>query len=127
MKRSTFILIVAIIGLLFGLGFLVVPNMVMSLYGSKLDLTGEFVGRYFGSALLGLGVIFFTGRKANTLEEIVKSGLLGGFVLGVTGLIVAVWDGIAGTSNAFIWIDTVIYLFFTVGFGYFYFKKLMED
>lgn len=86
MNRSTLILIVAIIGLLFGLGFLADPNMVMGFYGSKLDLTGEFLARFFGSALLGLEVILFTGGKAKILKEIVKSGLLGGLVLGVTDL-----------------------------------------
>jgi hypothetical protein len=95
----------------------------MGLYDVNLDLTGEFVVRYFRSVLLGLEDVFFTRRKAKTLEEFVKSGPLGGLVLGVTGLIVSEWDGIAGTSNAFIWIDTAICLILTVGFEYFYLKK----
>jgi hypothetical protein len=123
MKRSTFILIAAIISILFGLGFLLVPATVMSLYGSKLDTLGTFIARYFGAALFGVGVIFFASRNATTFEEIAKAGLLGGLVLGVTGLVVAIWDGFAGVSNNFVWVNTAIYTFITLGFGYFYFKK----
>ncbi len=123
MKRSTFVLIAAILIVVFGLGFLIMPNTVLSVYGSKLDTTGEFVARYFGSALLGLAVTWFTARSAKTIEDTFKGGYLGGLVLGVTGLVVAIWDVFAGTHNSFVWANVVIYAFFTIGFAYSYFKK----
>ena len=101
MKRSTFILIASIIGFIFGVGFIISPNASLSLYGVSMDPVGVFIGRYFGSALLGVAFTWFLARNAKTAEEFGKAGLFGGFVLGVTGLVVAVWDGIAGTANAF--------------------------
>jgi len=58
------------------------------------------MARYFGSALLGLGVIYSVGRGAKTAKEFLKAGLLGEVGLNV-----------------------LLYGFITVGFGYFYFKK----
>lgn len=123
MKRSTFVLIASIIGFIFGLGFLISPNGALSLYGVKMDLVGVFIGRYFGSALLGVAVTWFIASRTDTIEGLLRAGLFGGFVLGVTGLIVAIWDGIAGTANSLVWINTAIYAFLSIGFGYFYFKK----
>jgi hypothetical protein len=123
MKRNTFILIAAIIAGLFGLGFLLIPDAVMDLYGTPLDTIARFLCRYFGSALLGVAVIFWTTRNAKSLDDFIQGGLLGGLILTVTGLIVAVWDGIVGVANNFIWINTVIYGLLAIGFGYYYFKK----
>jgi hypothetical protein len=49
--------------------------------------------------------------------------VLGFFVLGATGLVVAILDVIYGPGNALLWSTVVIYLFLTVGFGYFQFVK----
>ncbi len=92
-------------------------------YGSTLDTTGAFMARYFGSALPGPGAIYSMGRGAKTAEEFLEAGLLGGAAVGITGLIVSIWDVIAGTHNALVWLNVLLYGFFTVGFGYFYFKK----
>jgi len=125
MKLKLFLLIAAILAAIFGLGFLLAPVLSLGMYGVDLsqNISGQFLGRYMGSAFLGLAVTWFMARGTKTFEELSRAGLLGGLVVGVTGLIVAIWDGIAGPANNFIWINTVIYLFLAVGFGYFYFKK----
>lgn len=123
MKLNTFALIAAIIAVVFGVGLLLFPYQVVSLYGTHLDISGQFMSRYFGSALLGLGVIFYTARNAETREALMKKGLLGSFVFGITGLAVAIYDSIAGTHNSLVYLNYVIYGFFAIGFGYYYFKK----
>ncbi len=123
MKSSTLLLTVAIIGIVFGLGFLIIPHTAISIYGSQLDRTGEYMSRYFGSALLGLGIIFYQVRNSKTVEGSHKGILLGGLIFGVSGLVVAILDVFFGTHNSLVWLNVVLYLFFTLGFGYFYFKK----
>jgi hypothetical protein len=49
--------------------------------------------------------------------------MLGAFVLSATGLIVAVLDAILGVGNALLWLNVVVYLFLTLGFGYYQFLK----
>jgi len=125
MKLNLFLLIAAILALIFGLGFLLLPVLTLNLYGADLseNLHAQFLARYGGSAFLGWAVAWFFARGAKTLEDLKKVGLLGGFVVGVTGLIVAIMNVAAGINNSLIWINPVLYLFLSIGFGYFYFKK----
>ncbi len=88
-----------------------------------MNIHAQFLTRYGGSAFLGWAVTWFLARSAKTLEDLKKAGLLGGLVLGVTGLVVGLMNALAGVTNAFVWINPVIYLFLTIGFGWFYFKK----
>lgn len=123
MKLSVFSLIAAIIAFVFGVGMLLVPYQVVSLYGTHLDISGQFMARYFGSALLGLSVIYYAARNAKSQENLLKQVLLGGFVFGLTGLAVSIYDRFAGTHNALGYMNIVIYAFFAIGFGIYYFKK----
>lgn len=123
MKFKTYILIAAIIALIYGLGFLFVPNTLMGFYGVKLNEPGRFIALYFGSALLGLAVTWWRIRDSKTLHEEHEAVLLGGMVLSVTGLIVALVDAISGPGNAVLWVNPVIYAFLSVGFVWDYFKN----
>ncbi len=123
MKRNVFMLIAAIVALIFGLGFFFIPSQTLSLYGDKPDVLAQFLARYFGSALLGVGVLMLAVRKSKTREDAIKGGTLGLLVLSIAGLIVSIWDMIAGVSNDFLWVNIVVYGLLSIGFGYFYFKK----
>lgn len=120
---KTFLLIAAIICFVFGVGMVVLPYQVVSIYGTQLDVSGQFMARYFGSAALGLAVIFYLMRNAKSLEGLVKTVLLGGLVWGIFELIVAIWDVFAGTHNGLVWLNVVLGVFFVAGFGYYYLKK----
>jgi hypothetical protein len=124
MKFRTYMLIAAIIAVLYGLGFLFIPNTVMGLYGVKLNEPGRFVALYFGSALMGIAVTWWRVRESKTMHDVREGVFLGGIVLSITGLVVALLDAITGPSNNFVWINPVIYAFLAVGFFYFYFKKV---
>jgi len=114
--------IAAVIAFVFGLAFILVPAQVMSLYGVTLEGAGLWVGRYLGSAFIGIGVLIWLARKA-TEGHALRAIVLGAFVTSVTGLVVAVLDSIYGSGNALVWSTVAIYLFLTVGFGYFQFAK----
>jgi len=124
MKLNLFILIAAILGFIFGLGFLLIPVQAIAPYGVDLsqNVTGQFLSRYLGSALTALAMTWVMARDAKTEVALKRAGLIGGLVLGVTGFIVAVWDSLAGEGNSFVWINAVIYAFLGIGFAYFYFK-----
>ena len=120
MKQGTFMVIAAALAFVFGLAFILVPAQLMSFYGVTLQEGGQWIARFLGSAFLGIAALTWLGR--NVAEgEAMRAILLGDFVLSVTGLIVAVLDAILGPGNAFLWLDVAIYVFLTVGFGYFQF------
>ena len=122
MKFNTFMAIAAVIAFLFGLGFLLLPEQVLASYGVTLETAGQWVARYLGSAFIGISVLTWLARNAEQGEAL-RAIVLGDFVLSATGLVVAILDGIYGPGNALLWSTVVIYLFLTVGFGYFQFVK----
>jgi len=120
MKINTFLAITAVLAVLYGLGFFLIPAQTLGLYGITLDINGLFVARYLGSAFLGVAVLTWMARSLSS-KEAFRPIILGDFVISLTGLIVAVWDAFAGSGNALSWATVVIYLFLTLGFGYFQF------
>src|SRR5579863_3623689 len=60
MKLSTFAIIVTILAIGFGLAFLVVPVKLADFYGARLEGAGIIVARYYGSANLLLGLIYWS-------------------------------------------------------------------
>ena len=122
MKLNIFMIITAIIAALFGLAFLLVPVQTMSMYGVTLDIPGQYLGRYLGSAFLGLAAIMWFARNAKA-DSTLRAILLGGFAVTLTGFVVALFDKFLGVGNAVVWSTVVIYLLLAIGFGYFYFGK----
>ena len=120
MKRSTFMAIAAVLAVVFGLGFILDPAQTMSFYGVTLETAGQWIGRYLGSAFIGIGVLTWLARNAEPGEG-QRAVMLGDFVLSVLGLVVAILDAISGLGNALVWSTVVIYVFLSVGFGYFQF------
>jgi len=64
MKQSTFLSIAGMAGMLFGLGFLVVPHQFMSGYGVVLNEGTVTVARSLGAMLLCVGLMNFVARNA---------------------------------------------------------------
>ncbi len=122
MKYSQFLTISAVIAFLFGLFFILVPAQVISLYGRTTDLPGQFMARYFGSALLGIAVLGWLVRKApvSATRLAVTQGL---FVVTALGFVVALYDSFSGGGNGLVWSNVVIYLLLAAGFGYFLYVK----
>jgi hypothetical protein len=123
---KTFMTIAVMIAVIFGVGFLIIPDWTIKLYGVTLNDSGRFVARYLGSALLGMGMTWWDARYATSRSELVRGGLFGALIFSFTGLIVAVWDALAGPSNNFVWVNALIYAFLAVGFGIFFFKQLKQ-
>jgi hypothetical protein len=122
MKLNTFMTITAIVAIIFGLGFILVPEPSLKPYGTTTDLTGLFLGRYFGASLIGIA--FITWLTRNAPASATRKGLLAGlFVTMVLGFVVALYDKFAGAGNALIWLNVAIYFLLGVGFGYFAFMK----
>ncbi len=118
MKLNTLFTITAIVAFIFGLGFILAPVATMSLYGNTLEGVGVFVSRYLGASLLGYAFLAWLNR--NTTSKGVEAGFFAAMVL---GLVVAIYDALAGTHNGLVWLNVAIYLLLGAGFGYFTFLK----
>lgn len=122
MKLNTLMAITSILGFVFGLAFFLVPAQSMALYGVPQEVTGQWNLRYLGSAFLGVAAVNWLAKNASEGGAL-RAIVLGTFFFAVTGLLVAVFHGLYGPGNALVWLNAVIYLFMTLGYGYFHFKK----
>jgi hypothetical protein len=71
MKLCTFLLVKAIICIVFGIGFAVVPTAVGSIYAITPDPDGLIMARLFGASFIGIGLILWLCRNTdwNTLSD----------------------------------------------------------
>ncbi|HCC78021.1 MAG TPA: hypothetical protein DEP80_00230 [Anaerolineae bacterium] len=123
MKLGTFMSISAVVGLLFGLAFILMPVQTMSMYGVALDVSGQYLARYLGSAFLGIAAILWFARNVMPKDEAMKAIIMGGFIMSATGFIASVFDALYGVGNSLVWSTVVIYFLLAAGFGYFQFGK----
>ncbi len=122
MKLKNLMIIKAIICLGFGIPMLLVPAKLMSLYGLTLDPGGMVVARLYGAALLGNLLLTWFSRN-DTGSVALSAAVLHLFVYDGLAFIVTLVAVISGVMSAFGWSAVGIYLFFTVGYGYFQFVK----
>jgi hypothetical protein len=121
MKLSSFLVVKAIISLAFGIGFVAIPVAVWSIYGVTLDPVGILMTRFLAACLIGIGLICWFSRNAdsNTLKGITLSL----FIADTIGFIVALSGQLSGNMNTLGWIVVAIWLLLALGLGYFRFLK----
>lgn len=117
-----FMAIAAVLALVFGVLFLLIPAQLMSFWGFTLAENGLWVARYLGSAFIGIGLLTWVARRA-AHGNALRGAVLGDFVCSALGLVVAILQATMGSGNALVWLIVAIYVFLTVGFGYYQFVK----
>jgi hypothetical protein len=83
MTVKAFFAIIAVLALVHGVGFVVVPEQVAASYGMAVSAPTVLMARLFGAALIGLGLIFWFSRDGSS--ESVRSVFFA-TVIGNTGL-----------------------------------------
>jgi len=122
MTQSPFFVAVAIITALFGLGFLLVPDAVLSLYGATTDDVGRLTGRFFGSALIALAIIYFIAR--DLAGGAALTGLLwAGLTINVIDLVLVFMGTVGDLLNAVGWASAVLHILLGAGFAYLIFAR----
>lgn len=122
MNLKTLFTFNAIVGLVFGILFLVLPGTATGIYGAELSDAGLLVARLFGATVFGYSVLTWLVRNAGESEArnaIVTSLFIGWGI----GFVVALIFQIQGTVNVYGWVNVALYLLFTLGYGYFQFVK----
>jgi hypothetical protein len=117
MTIKTFFTIIAVLALVHGVGFVLVPEQVAAGYGMATSASTVLMARLFGAALLGLGLIFWFARDGS--PESARSVLIATIIGNTAGLFVVVMGTIAGTLNSMGWVAALIYLFGAAGSAYF--------
>ena len=122
MKLKTLMIINTIVTLVFGIAFVLIPWEVYKIYGPESNDVLNYMGELFGAALIGLGVISWRAKNAESSESL--NAIILGFLIGdFVGFIVALIAQLNNVVNIFGWTTVLIYLLLDMGFVYFYFSK----
>ena len=123
MKLSTLMAIKAVLVVIFGIGFILMPATLLSFYGAELNTGGTLTTPLLGASFILLGILLWMAKNAPGSEVALRAIVLAVFVGDTIGFIVSLMAQLAGTANALGWSTVVIYLLMALGFGYFQFSK----
>jgi len=116
MPLRTLLLIAGIIALAFGLGFLLVPRPMLTVYGVTADPTVVLIARFFGATLVQIGLVLYLIRDVGD-PRTQRGVVIGSFIGSVAGLVVALTGQFWGLLNQFGWSTVAIYGLLTFGYG----------
>jgi len=121
MSFKNLMIIKAIVCLIFGVLLLAVPDKLLSIFGAALGDGGMFTAREYGSALFGNLFLCWFARTAAE-SEARRAIILALFVYDLIAFVMTAITVITGILNPLGWSIVFIYLFFTLGFGYYLVK-----
>lgn len=119
MKFRTFLMVAAVIALVYGLLLLLFPAFMDSSYGTGPSAGEMLTDRMLGSTLLAWGLIFWFGRDLTgaSARPIIIGSLVGEIAL----FVVALTGTLGGVMDATGWSLVAISLLFALGWAYFLF------
>ena len=113
----------AVIVLVFGAGFILIPTTLAGIYGMSFNPATVLIARLFGGGFILEAIMLWTARNAHRDNTALQGILLGVVVSNLIGFVVCLFATLAGTWNALGWLSVALYLVFGAAFAYFYFSK----
>lgn len=123
MKLSVLFMINAIVALLFGLGFALIPETVLSAYGVALPTAGVYIARLLGCALLGYAIISWLVRNEVGGSTTVRAVIISLWVSDLLAFVFSLIYQLQGIANSLGWVTVALYLLLGLGFLYFFVTK----
>lgn len=122
MKFSAVMVIKAVVCLVFGFLLVLVPGTLLSFLGVTVGAGGVFVARLYGASLFGNLMLSWFARNAAE-SDTRRAIILDLFIYDAIGFVVALLARLTCVMNPLGWFIVVVYLFFTLGFGYHLIQK----
>jgi ABC-type Fe3+-siderophore transport system permease subunit len=95
----------------------VIPDTINALYGVPSAPHIALYTRFFGSALLGLGVITWFAKDFRSWD-VIRGVLIGIAVTTAIGGLIALFAVLTGLSNAMTWTSVAVYVLLLAGAVY---------
>jgi len=124
MSYKVLLVLNALVAVVVGLGFLFKPDFALPLLGVTEQYAATmWASRFFGSAMLALGLVLWFVKDA---DERVQKGISWGMIVStLVGLVLAIFASVAKNAvlrqNA--WIPLVLYILFGLGYAFMLFLK----
>ena len=122
MKFKNLMIIKAIVCLGFGPLLLFLPGQLLNLLGTTFGPGAALTAREYGAALIGN--LFLTWLARNAEDSVPRRAIIWHlFVYDAIALVATLIIQLSGGLNVLGWGIVAVYLFFTIGFGYFLLPK----
>jgi hypothetical protein len=119
MKLSTYAIIVTILAIGFGLAFLLVPEKVAEFYGGSLTAGGIVALRYYGSACVFIGLIYWSYSGVSPAAKSWPKLLLYSLVYDVLQLIITLMAVLNKDSNSMAWSSVALFALLAIASLYY--------
>lgn len=113
----TLLSLTALASVIFGVPLLVIPDVLVSIFGIKLDIAGNLFARILGASWLGYAV--FNWNLRDSANQVVRQIVYGDLIVAVVGLILSLYTVATNLGNALVWLWVVLFLSYGVAFVYF--------
>jgi len=120
MNFKTLLTINAVLAVVSGIIFILIPGQILASYGIRLSLMGEVIYQFWGATLIGLGLLTWSVRPLEAPEFKKRIALYLSAINGLSCLLAL--RGQTAGANALGWSTVVVYMLMAAGFGYFYIK-----
>jgi hypothetical protein len=112
----------ALVALVFGVGFLVVPAMALQQFGVDEYASTRLILQFFGTGLLTIGLLGWFAK--NVSDAGTQKGMGVAMLIGsLAGLVMSVIGAATGSIRSLSWLPMVIYGVFVLGYGFMLFLK----
>lgn len=122
MKFRTMLVINAVIALGYSLSSLLVPATLLSIYGITQGPAAILMSRFFGVALLAIGVLTLLARDI-TSNDARRAIIIALLISDAVGVLVTAQGTLSGVMSAVGWSAFGIYLLLGLGYAYLLFAK----
>jgi len=114
MDARLYLTIASIIAILYGIAFVLLPGNTILLFGGPPEVHVTLNLQFFGSGLLGLGVIGWFARDFRDWDA-VRGVLIGYAIVDVIGGLINIWATMQGLLNSLAWSSTAVYALLLIG------------
>jgi hypothetical protein len=121
-KLSYVLLASAIVCAARGLGLIVAPAELFSMYGVQTDIVGLWTAQFLGGVMIGFGLVNYLSRRS-TASSTLSAILVGNFVTEFISFIFAAKGAATHIFSSLGWIPAGEHLIFMTAFSYFVFYR----
>ncbi len=120
MKLRNLYLINSVICLVFAVGLLLMPSIMLNLFGMDYTKDAAMLGQLIAVELVVGGLITLLARDVTDAKAHTAINT-GNMIAGVLGIVVALNGTLTGVFGWFGWVILAVYVFVAVAFAYFQF------
>ena len=123
MKLKYWMTAKAIVEVIFGISWVLLPVTLGSLLGMTLNPGGALMAQLFGAAFIFSSIVLWLARNLTESDVAARAIIIAVVVSNTIGFIVTLIASLSGVWNALGWLPVALYLVFGLAFAYFLFFK----